>query len=94
MSDYGAQACADISRDIINQYVEADLAGLTETTIYIPMHIADPETEDNWPHTMVLLPRIGNALYKQGVLSRPISANFVIDPAVNQRHNIPVPTAE
>ena len=94
MSDYGAQACADISRDIINQYVEADLAGLTETTIYVPMHVADPETEDNWPHTLVLLPRIGNALYKQGVLSHPISANFVIDPAVNQRHNIPIPTAK
>ena len=94
MSDYGAQACADISRDIVNQYIEADRAGLTETTIYVPIHVADPETEDNWPHSLVLLPRISNALYEQGILSRPISAAFEIDPAVNQRFNIPVPTAE
>ena len=94
MSDYGAQACADISRDIVNQYIEADRAGLTETTIYVPAHVADPETEDNWPHSLVLLPRISNALYEQGILSRPISAAFEIDPAVNQRFNIPVPDAE
>lgn len=94
MSDYGAQTCADISRDILRQYMEADRAGLTETTIYVPAHVADPETEDNWPHSLVLLPRIGTALYEQGILSRPISAVFEIDPAVNQRFHIPVPDTE
>jgi hypothetical protein len=59
MSDYGAEACADISRDIVSQYVAADEAGLTEATIHIPMHVADPENEDNWPHSVVLLDRIG-----------------------------------
>lgn len=93
MSDYSAESCADISRDIVNQYVAADEAGLTETTIRIPMHVADPETEDNWPHSVVLLDRIGAALYEQGILSRPISATFVVDPAVNQQFHIPVPQA-
>lgn len=94
MSDYGSEVCADLSRDIIEQYVVADEAGLTETTIYIPMHVADPETEDNWPHSVVLMHRIGAALYEQGILSRPISATFVADPAVNQRYNIPIPVSE
>ena len=91
MSDYGPEACASISRDIIRQYVEANEAGLTEATIHIPMHVADPETEDNWPHSVVLVDRIGATLYEQGILSHPISSTFVVNPAVNQQFHIPVP---
>lgn len=92
--EYGASACENISRDILSQYLQADAAGLENTTIYVPQHVADLENEDNWPHSLVLLPRIGSALYEQGILSRPIHATFVADPAVNERHNIPIPTAE
>ena len=93
MSNYGAEACANVSRDIINQYIEADKSGLSEVTIYIPQHVADPETTDNWPHSQVLIYRIGESLYEQGILSRPFSASFEIDPAMNQRYNIPIPIA-
>lgn len=91
MSDYPASVCADISRDILNQYISAEEAGLTEITISVPMHVADPETEDNWPHTLFLLPRISAALYEQGILSRPIHATFIADPAMNEQYGIPVP---
>ena len=94
MSDYGAETCANISRDIVRQYLEADEAGLTEVTIHLPMHVADPATEDNWPHSVVLLDRIGAALYEQGILSHPISSTFVVDPAVNQRFHIPIPESK
>lgn len=94
MSDYGSEACANVSRDIIRQYMEADEAGLEEVTIYVPQHVADPENADNWPHSQVLLHRIGDALYEQGILSRPMPATFVVDPAVNQKYNIPVPVAQ
>lgn len=90
-SSYGPAVCADISRDILNQYLEADAAGLDETIIYVPMHTADPVNDDNWPHSIVLLHRISNCLYEQGILSRPIQATFVADPAFNARHHIPVP---
>ena len=94
MSDYGSEVCANISRDILGQYVAADEAGLTEITIHVPMHVADPDTEDNWPHSIALLDRIGRALYEQGILSHPISATFVADPAVNQQYRLPIPAAE
>lgn len=92
MSDYAPSVCADISRDILNQYLQADEAGLTETVIYVPMHVADPVNDDNWPHSLVLLSRIGRALYEQGIISRPINATFSADPAMNERYHIPVPS--
>lgn len=92
MTDVSASTCADISRDIINQYLEADAAGLETATIYVPMHVTDPETEDNWPHSAYLLPRVGGALYEQGITSRHIYATIVADPSVNERFNIPLPT--
>ena len=92
MSEFSAATCADISRDIIRQYREADATGVEKATIFVPMHVANPEKKDNWPHSLVLMPRIGTALYEQGILSRPIPADFVADPAVNERFDIPVPT--
>ena len=92
MSDYSPAVCADISRDILNQYLTADGAGLETAVIYVPMHVADPVNDVNWPHSIVLLYRIGNALYEQGMISRPINATFVADPAMNERYNIPVPS--
>lgn len=91
MSNYGAEVCADVSRDIVRQYTEADEAGLDQVTIAVPQHVADPETTDNWPHSLVLLHRIGDALYEQGVISRQIPTTFVIDSALNQKYNIPIP---
>jgi hypothetical protein len=93
MSDYGAKACADVSRDIVSQFMAAEEAGLTEANIYIPQHVADPESQDNWPHSVVLLHWLNANLYEQGILSHPISVTYVIDPAVNQRNNIPLPIA-
>lgn len=90
-SNYGTSVCADISRDILGQYLQADAAGLDETVIFVPVHTADPVNNDNWPHSIVLLDRISNCLYEQGVLSHPIDATFVADPAFNERHHIPVP---
>ena len=92
MSEASPAVCADISRDIINQYVNADRSGTDKATICVPQHVADPETDDNWPHSLVLLDRIGQALYEQGILSRPVPATFKADPAMNQRYNLPVPT--
>ena len=93
MSDYGASVCADISRDIIEQFLSADEAGLDEAIIYVPVHVSDPINDDNWPHSMVLVSRIGHTLYEQGILSRSIEFTYVADASVNERHHIPIPTA-
>lgn len=91
MSDYEPAVCADISRDILNQFLEAEASGVQEAVIYVPMHVADPETGDNWPHSLVLLPRIQNALYEQGILSREFHVTYVADPSVNERFQLPIP---
>ena len=91
MSDYEPAVCADISRDIVEQFLAAEAAGAEEVVIHVPVHVADPETQDNWPHSLFLLPRIGNALYEQGILSRELNVTYVADPAVNERFFIPIP---
>lgn len=93
VSDISADICADISRDIINQYLEADAAGLEVTNIYVPQHVPDPEQESNWPHSVTLLPRVGGTLYEQGIISRMIYAQIIPDPTVNERFNMPMPKA-
>lgn len=91
MSGYDPDTCAAISQDILDQFLEADTAGLTEMTLYVPMHVADPVKDDNWPHSLVLIPRISRALYEHGMISRIIDLNVVADPAFNARHHLPVP---
>lgn len=85
--------CADISRDILEQVITASEAGERALTLYVPCHVADPYTQDNWPHTLVLMPRIAGALYKQGVIKNPITITEVIpSPEMNQRYGLPIPT--
>ena len=91
MSDFAPSVCADISRDILNQFLAADEAGLTEMTLYVPLHVANPEEEDNWPHSFFLMPRISRALYEQGIISREIGLKLVADPAYNERFHLPIP---
>ena len=71
--------------------MDADEAGLSQATIYLPQHAADLTNHDNWPHSLVLCHRIGDALYEQGILSRPIHATFEADLGINQKYNIPIP---
>lgn len=92
MSGYDPDTCAAISRDILDQFLAADEAGMTEMTLYVPMHVADPVNDDNWPHSLVLIPRISQALYEHGMISRVMDLNVVADPAFNERHHLPVPS--
>lgn len=86
--------CADISRDILNQYLAADAEGLTEMTLYIPMYVADPQTQDNWPYSVVLLDRISRTLHEHGMISRHIAITPVGSPEFNERYHLPLPAAE
>ena len=52
----------------------------------------DPENGDNWPYTLVLADRISNTMYNHGLTSRLIDITPVIDPEVNARFHIPLPT--
>jgi len=55
--------CADISRNLIEQLQTADAQGLTEVELHVPQYVSDPDTEDNWPHSLNLLERLPGTLY-------------------------------
>ena len=87
-----AEQCGALSRYIVEQYQQADAAGQQEMTLYLPQFTADPETGDNWPCTLQLMYRVSNTLYSHGVTSRQIDITPVVDPEVNARLHIPLPT--
>lgn len=86
--------CAEISRDIIDQYVQADQAGQKQMLLYVPVHTEDPDTQDNWPHSVVLLPRITNTLYEHGIISYPIDITVVPSVEMNEKYHLEIPQGE
>lgn len=83
--------CAEISRDLIRQLQEADRQGLSETVLRVPLYVSDPETQDNWPHSLFLVKRIPGTLYAHGLISRNIDVTPVADPAMNKLFHLPIP---
>lgn len=87
-----AERCGELSRYLIEQYQQADRAGQQEMILHLPQFTSDPENGDNWPYTLVLADRISNTMYNHGLTSRLIDITPVIDPEVNARFHIPLPT--
>ena len=87
-----AERCGELSRYLIEQYQQADQAGQQEMILRLPQFTPDPENGDNWPYTLVLADRISNTMYNHGLTSRLIDITPVIDPEVNARFHIPLPT--
>ena len=88
MENLNPKICAEISRDIIDQYVQADQAGQKQ------MLPEDPDTQDNWPHSVVLLPRITNTLYEHGIISYPIDITVVPSTEMNEKYHLEIPQGE
>ena len=88
------KTCAEISRDIIDQYVQTDQAGQKQMLLYVPVHTEDPDTQDNWPHSVVLLPRITNTLYEHGIISYPIDITVVPSTKMNEKYHLEIPQGE
>lgn len=91
MSNYSGKVCAEISRGILNQILEADQQGLEEMTLYLPLYVSDPETMDNWPYSLVLVPRISAALYEHGLITYPIELHGVPSADFNAYYHLPIP---
>lgn len=83
--------CADISRDLIRQLQEADQRGLSETTLRVPVYVTDPETQDNWPHSLNLMERLPGTLYAHGLISRYIYVIPTPDASMNTQYHLPLP---
>lgn len=87
MSDLDPHLCAQISNDLVSQAVEADQAGQTEMTLYVPVW----ESEDNWPHAVQLMERLSMALYEHGLISKPMGMAIEPSEAINEKYNLPIP---
>lgn len=94
MGNLDPKICAEISRDIIDQYVQADQAGQKQMLLYVPVHTEDPDTQDNWPHSVVLIPRITNTLYEHGIISYPIDITVVPSVEMNEKYHLEIPQGE
>lgn len=69
---YGvAKAAGD---DLIKQVIDAVNNGKDEVTLYVPYY--GEENGDNWPLALWGGSRIGIALYRHGIISRPINTEF------------------
>ncbi|MBR1471924.1 MAG: hypothetical protein IJ600_09830 [Lachnospiraceae bacterium] len=82
--DLDARLCIAIDRDIIEQAIAADRAGLDEALIYVPLE----EEEENWPHVIRMGSALSQTLYKHGIISRRIDLTAVPDHAVNERFGL------
>lgn len=79
--------CADISRDLIGQVTAACEAGESEMTLYVPVW----DSDDNWPHALQLMERIGYTLYTHRVIDYPIPITVEASEEKNVQFNLPIP---
>lgn len=85
-----AETCMQISNDLVEQAVTAEQAGLAYMTLSVPLW----ESEDNWPHAVVLMDRMSRALQEHGILHKPMHMVIEPDPAINSAYNLPIPEAK
>ena len=74
----------DISRDLVNQVIEANQAGKTEIELEVSMSGHDA----NWPQSYAMGESMAVTLYKHGVISRPMEIKFVPSQEYNERYMI------
>lgn len=67
--------CRKIDDDMLNQYLEADELGQSELTLHVPRY----SNSINWPQDESVPGSISYALYRHGMISRPLVAHLFID---------------
>ena len=75
---------ADMSRDVLEQVVAADRAGLLTAEIYV----SDVGTSDNWPQATYMGKRLADSLYKHGLISREIELIIVPSQEYNEKFGL------
>lgn len=73
-----------MSRDVVEQLVEADRAGMTHADIYV----SDSGSGDNWPQAVYMGQRVVNSLRKHGILAHDIEVTIVPSQEYNEKFNI------
>lgn len=68
------KTCIEVDNDIVNQLIEAERMGKSETVLYVPKF----ETDDNWPIATYATKTIVDALVKYRILSERITICEII----------------
>lgn len=75
---------ADMSRDVLEQVIAADRAGLRTAEIYV----SDTGTSDNWPQATYMGKRLANTLYKHGLISNEMELIIVPSMEYNEKFGL------
>lgn len=75
---------ADMSRDVLEQVIAADAAGLRTAEIYV----SDTGTDDNWPQATYMGKRLSSSLYKHGLISNEMELIIVPSAEVNEKFGL------
>jgi hypothetical protein len=70
-----------VATDLMEQYKAADEQMLDEFELHV---LYNEKAGDNWPYPSYAADLIGDALFRHGVISRPIKATTVFDPEKNE----------
>jgi hypothetical protein len=81
-SDQSTEVVKALDRNIVNQMIQADQAGLSETTVYLPYH-----GSQGWPMPAVpyLEERIARTMYSHGITTRRIEVHLEVDEAIDEQ---------
>ena len=83
-SKVSGKTCMQISNEQVKQIVEADEQGINS----ISLEVCLSDTIGNWPQTTYMGELMSRALYKHGVISRPMEITIVPSEALNMRYKI------
>lgn len=81
---YSYKTCKPLFNFIIQQYFEADENNKENVNVHVPFF----DSPENYPISIYGGPRLSRALYKYGLISKPIKAELVIDRSVNELFGI------
>lgn len=85
MDNYPAEVCAGLTNDLVEQFVQADEAGLEHFELYVPVF----PKEQNWPMFSGYNGfAIGDSLYEHGVTSRRIEFTAVPTMEMNEKYHL------
>ncbi len=76
----------EVSRYLVNTIVEADKSGVDELKLPVPKG----NDFDNWPIPLYAGERMVRTLYLHGIISRRFKVEYIADPELNQKFNLPV----
>jgi len=85
MDNYPADICASISRDLVDQFIQADEAGLEHFELYVPVF----QKELNWPIFSGYNGfAIADSLYEHGITNRKLEFTAVPTMEMNEKHQL------